>query len=738
MPTVPVTDQLQLTASIQISDKSSLALAELRNVNFSHLPIVGDFAKPLDQFTIDQVELGVTLTSPSRLVGDGAKLSVGGGPNATLSIYTPKHKALFGEDDFAPELKISAGECWAGLAISATLQEGLSAAVAGGFGVSLKAGSTVTMSTFVHFPFPGSVIPAFQEGLTKLLENYSVPSTSGNICALRTGVAHSVELSGNVLIGASYGVPVTLNPLASLGKPLNLSLNVNPSVVVSVKGSVTLAGTFIVRTYRSSDTSVVIGLYKKRQTTLSASLNTLAGIGIDLNKADILSKVLDAVVPGANLDDLHLDPGQKQDLSAGLKQCVDQSIALAMNACCTASVSDEAAVVYEIDLAQGVSEQANSAIAAALKGDWSQLKTLSNAIERKHILRDLEERNQKVNINLLGLYNATTITDYVDSTTVLQDEHGQIAIVDKVAAKRLSAGTAPYAARSEKLRSVLAQAFVATITYGACKGNMGVSAFSVQQSFLEYHARASRSDLDGQLRLAKLFGFSLDSDLKTVVHSDSELTHNKFYLETNYDLGSIYRLFYQDVDKRSAYPPGMLERIGRDTKIALLDATDSAERIDALQSDDIWNAMNADGDTGNFGRIPGLTGLKPTAQAAIAADWIDVRWWCDAVGALTPKLSAVLQAVDKSRMVDPTNDPAVVSAHEKLKAALLRLAADTQSGFGDGWPIAVMYRLATSEPDAGLPAVTGPEVEMDISINGISQHQKAGPQLARTRTSSAG
>jgi hypothetical protein len=728
MANIPVTDQVQLTASVAISDNSALALAKLQNLHFSK-PIGDDFGKPLDQFMLDQVELGVALTSPSKLIGDGFGLVVGGGVNATLSVYNPKHKTLFGDDEFAPALKINPGECWAGLTITTSFQDTLSATSTTGFGLSLKSAATLALGTFVHFPYPGGVIPAFKEGLARLLEDYSVPCTPAQLRAVPTGVAHTAEATGSIALGASYSVPLTINPLATLGLPFNAKMKFGPAVVASVKGTITLDGSFIVRTYRSSETKLVIGLYRKRETSLTAAFTTSAGVAASIGKTDVLAEVLKAVVPGTDAGDLHMNDDEKKDLGAGLKQCVDQSLSIALNAACTASDCDEAAIVYELDLSQGDTNLTDQAISSALRGDWAGIEALSNATSKCNIVRKGIEHNHKININLLGFYNATSITDYLNSTTVLQDEHGQISLVDKVSAKSLSAGTTPYAARADKLRSVLARDFIATVTYGAAS----VSDFSVHQGMLEYHAQAGLSDIKPEIALAKVFGFSLNTDLDSTVQSNTRFNQVKFYLDAVYNKDCVYRLFYQDVKSRTPYTKDQLDSIGRKARIDLLDpaATNSMPRLVALRNDDTWNAMNGLGNVTQFNTIPSLSKLPTTALGAISADWKDIRTWTDAMLNIAPILTSILSLhVEGS---SPLSDPAFVAAHKKLEAVLAKLSKDTQSAYGDGWPLAVMYRVATSNSNQ----TPEPSVEMNMSINGVSQDQTAGPQPTKTKTTVA-
>jgi hypothetical protein len=729
MATITVTDQASPTASLEVSDDSTLALANLKNLKFSNLPILGDFAKAIDQSALKQVELGVSF-APSIPPPAGVSLALSGGVSATLGIYRADQKKLFGDDEFAPEIKIGPGECWAGFGLNVSIQVAPGEAV-NGFGVSISVGSSFEATTYMHFPPAGLPMPTFKDGLAALLESYSVPTTAGQLRSMPLGIVHASEATGSIELGAYYSAPFTVNPLATLGGlPFNLTLSVAPAVVATLEGSVKLEGSFAVRAYRTSETKLILGVFKKHQTSVSASLTSSAGVGLYDNSTDILAKLLDAVVPAADLDSLQLEDSQKSDLSDALKHCADQSISIAMNACCTASVADEAAVVYELDLGAANPVQTDGAISAAMLGDWGKLGRLSNAKCLRNIVAELHDRNHKININLLGLYNATSLADYLNSTTVLQDENGQISLVDKSAAKSLSAGVTPYAAKSDKLRSALAQAFVATITYGASGGKLGVKGFAVSQSLLEYKAQANTSDLTRQILLARSVGLAKNAAWDAILRSSATFSHDKFSLETGYDLTSVYRLFYQDVEARTPHAPETLDSIGRQAKIALLDpaATNSMQRRNALSNDVVWNAMNSDGNVVNFRFIPGLAKLDPTAIAAISADWIDIRWWSDAMQSLTPKLSEVLQAIAQATSVNPLADAAFMAAHKNLEKALSNLAANTRSAFADGWPIAVMARLAAST------AGPGPSLQMDIGWNGQYRHEEAGMPSGKVQT----
>ena len=721
MADISITDQVNLSTSVKIRDDSPLAQASLKNLHFSSLPIVGDFAKPINHFSLNEAVIGLDLAAPALSLGNNLHLGFAAGVSAALSIYVPPQKSLFGDDEFAPAIQIGSNECWAGLRLAFTLKDSVSLA-ASGIGVNATVGTEIAFGTFVDFPQNGSNIPAFKEGLATVLESYSIPGTPEKVRAIPVGIAHTSEAAGKISLGVCYSAPLQLNPFATLGLPFNLALKVEPAATAAIKAAISLDGSFTVRSYRSSSTNLILGVYKKKKTAFTAALSASAGIEADVASVDILSTVLNAVVPSPDLGALHLDSAQNCQLSQALGDCVDQSISIAINACCSASVTDEAAVVYELDLTRGDTAQTDAAIAAALRGDWSHLGSLSNAREIRNIVRELHDHNHKLNLNLLGLYNAASISDYLTSSTVLHDEHGQITMVDKASATHLSTGTTPYAAESNKLRAALAQAFIATTAYGVSAGKAGLTSFTVRQTFLEYHAQADSSDLKGEILLARAAGLSLNSQWDDIANSNSSFSQNKFYLDACYDTHSVMCLFYQNVDQRIPHAKVQLDRLGRDTKIALLDpsATNSMQRRMALASDEIWTAMDSSGNMTTFKSISRIAKMPPSAINAIAADWKDIRSWSDALQSLTPKLTAVLASSGT------LEDKSFITAHKNLAVALSKLTSDTRSAFGDGWDIAVMCRLAALQ--------AAPSLQMDIGWNQKFEHYQSGVQIAVGQT----
>jgi len=134
--------------------------------------------------------------------------------------------------------------------------------------------------------------------------------------------------------------------------------------------------------------------------------------------------------------------------------------------------------------------------------------------------------------------------------------------------------------------------------------------------------------------------------------------------------------------------------------------------------------MNKTGNTAAFGSISGLKAYKQPELQAIATDWIDITWWTDAMVKVAPKLSDVLTALQTSNLPDPSADQNLMQKRESLAQVLGAVARRSQSAFGDGWGLAVLFRLS-----AGAPTIS-----MDYAWSGTVQHIESRKASAPVRS----
>jgi len=708
MPDIKITDSVHATANVEFNNSTPLGLAELSGLNFSGFPVIGDFKKPVDQCSLKQVEFGPTLIAPSMLLRSESSFQVEGAETGTLSIRNAESRTLFEEDGFCPEIPIRPGECWIGLELQLALSASIGATF-NGFGVAAKGDSKVGAGTYVLLKSTSGALPPLRDALKTAFESYSAARTPAALREQKVGIAYTLETGGSIKFSGSYSLPISVNPLASAGLPFNYNISLDPDVTVRIGGEVTLSGQFVVRSCKTSDTELTLGVYKKKNTTLTATFEAGVGIRAHIGETDVVAAFLGAIFPSVDPASAGFTEEQAGTFKTALNDCIDSSLSVAVNSSCSASATDESALVYSINLAGGNQADTEKAIDSALHGDWTLLAMLPNTRSLRNICREMHEVKHKVAVNLLGFYNAGGVADYIKSCTILHDPTGQLVLIDKAAAKHIAVAATPHLADADQLRTALAEGFLATVTYGAsATGVWKFKGFTVQQNYINYKAKMSGPDLRRQLQLGRALHLIPEEVWNGTTGGDTSFDHVKTWINARYDANAALRLFYTDPAARSAYTRAQLERVGRNAKIALLDET--GPRLSALQDDLIWNAMSGNGNISAFKTLPELRNFSDTDLGTIGADWYDITWWAKAMQAVAPKLTQVLQAASTSESPN----------RKALEDALAKAAAQARSAFGDGWGLLTMFQLSGGAP----------MLDMDIGWNSKFQHYPQAAEVA--------
>ncbi|HXE10841.1 MAG TPA: hypothetical protein VN633_01895, partial [Bryobacteraceae bacterium] len=446
-----------------------------------------------------------------------------------------------------------------------------------------------------------------------------------------------------------------------------------------------------------------------------ATFTAGAGLEAQHDSSDLLSDFFNAVLGGADLNAVGIPPANAAQLQDALAACIDRSLSVSMNVECSASTTDEAAAIYSINLATGDSVKTDEALSAALKGDWTKLAQLSNAKEIRNIVKTTRESRHAIEINLLGIYNAATVNDFVKSCSILHDGDGQIVVTDRETANHMAVVETPYTANPDKLRQALAEAFLCTITYTAgTPSNQRIATdLSVSQNYFRYAATMSSAQMRAQVLLGSSLGLIPAGSWDAALASETEFHHVKASAQARYARDAVLLLFFSDPVNRVARTRPELETIGRRVMSALIAPADSsaAARRAALQDDVLWNAMDQMGNVAGFGQIESLKRYDIPAQRAIGTDWIDITWWVDAMLKIAPRLSDILKAAESSTG-DPTKNRNWQKKRQALADAIAGVTKNTRATFADGWGLAVMFLLSAKQAVA----------EMDLSADGRQEH----------------
>jgi hypothetical protein len=712
MADIQITDNVDLSADLSIRDDSPLAKAKLTKLVATAKQLFDDFSKPIDQADERSIALGGSFTSPSFLSSDITTLTVGGGMNCGVSILKAADKLLFPDDGFSPIIPIQPNQAWIGVDfdLTATAQIG---AAANGLGVSLEADAVLACSTYTQFSTSGAPLPLLRDGCATAFSNFSLTTSAA---AIRSQLVQTVNVSdatGSATLALSIEQPFSLNALASANLPFNKTASIQPDVTLELTTSFQVAGEFLVRCYKISQDAIRIGLYKKPGSTLAVTLTAGVGVGGDIGSDDVLGALLNKVLPDVDVTAAGITGDNAKNLNAVIKAGLERNLSAQLNATCSASVTDEAAMLYNIQLNEGDSAATDAALTRALRGDWTVLESLPNAHRLRNITVETKEKKLSVTVNLLGFYSATSTMDYLKSCQILLDESGQITITDKLNATRIQATTSPYAADSDKLRQALIEDFLCTATYAVVGDRLNLT-LSVMQSYFDYKRNMSSEEMQQNILLGHALDVIPEGSLDGVLRGTPSFHHACVNAIVRYDTPALLHLFYKDAASQAPRSNDEIETVGRIVMCTLLDPSDDTDavRIDVLENDQAWAQMSDFGNIAGFGDIPYLSHLSPNQLAAVSGDWVSIAWWATALSKIAPALTATTAALDAVHTGDPTKDPAFMKARDKLANVLGAVTRNTDAAFVHGWGAAVMFALSGGHGSR----------EMDLTWDGKTLH----------------
>src|ERR1700756_4123546 len=368
MADITITDGVELSADLKLQDGSALARAKLTQLLTTERDLLADFSKPVDQAKARVIVLGGNFTSPNLLSGD-MTLTVSAGTNCEVKIIQAKDKLLFPDDGFSPSIPISPNQAWVGIEFDLTA--GVSAgATANGVGVSLAATGQLSCSTFSLFSAP---FPSLKDACGTAFSNFSINT---NAVAIRSQLPNTVnvtDVGGSVVASVSLQQPFTLNPLPSADLPFNKTASIQPNVTLELAGSIEIDGDFLVRCYKMNKDVVRIGVYKKHGTTFSVAFTAGVGIEGDIGSTDVLGALLSAALPKVDVAAAGITGDDAKSLNGVMKDGLTRNLSAQFNATCSAAFTDEAALLYEVQLNVGEAAATDKALGLALHGDWTSL-----------------------------------------------------------------------------------------------------------------------------------------------------------------------------------------------------------------------------------------------------------------------------------------------------------------------------------------------------------------------------
>ncbi len=688
MPQISIGDFTN-TVQIDLDNNSLLGKSQLQGLKSAATTLIADLPKPVAGSSFQDATFAATFGSPTIPVANNA-LAVNASVNSTITLAGASDSPLFGPDDY-DAISINDGDYWISFELDTLLNVSVAVPLPDGFGVGFGASTAPNFASYLFIPAAQAGTMTLSKAIGDVLNDFKILDSAEHVLAVPSNVICSADLSGTITISGTWSLPLAVNQLslADANLPFNANVSVSPALTLSASGDIAISSEFNVRVHRVDDHTIRFGVYKKKQAEFDASFTAAAGINATLGNTDLISEFFTAVAPG--IDQGGLTDDDFANIQPALNNSINRSLSISLNAACSASSSDEAAVLYEIDLSAGVLSATTNAISKALQGDWTAFRSLSNAKKLRNVIIDTVEKQYSLNVNILGMYNYASTADFVRELRVLHnDEDGSVVITDSATASRISVASTPLAADGDKLRAALYEGFVATATYKAMLAGIGASAnFSAEQDFLLYRDKLPWRSALKQLNVGESLGVLPPSVKSALPAVGIPVSHARFAAQSVYSNDDVLRFFFSDITQRTPRKKSDLVSLGRTVLASLLDPQDPVDnaRISVLQDDGKWAEMDA-----NPAQI-----LPP-----YSADWYDITTWADAIVAVGPALVAVFK-IRESVAGDPSTNPAFMKARAKLAHAIDQVTHDTKAAFEPGFPICVMTKLCGGKP-SGNPS----------------------------------
>ena len=353
---------------------------------------------------------------------------------------------------------------------------------------------------------------------------------------------------------------------------------------------------------------------------------------------------------------------------------------------------NEAMFLYEVDL-NALTPDSKSLLQNALLGDLTELvakdhdpgpgirvvKTLIGSEKTlKHIFK----------VNLLGIYNALTVSSLVKSgSAAWNSDTGEFILTDSANAARIGISAVNFGADSQKLRHVLAENLLMTAAYraGACVS--GPPNLKACHTHFTLSNRANSDDIIHDVLLGTGLGFNAIANLPPELRDFGRTT---VLAEASYDDAAFTSLFFDGTRQRDK---SEYDRAGRDAIRFLVQPGDPDEsRLLPVNDDHLWADMRGNGNV-NSAEFRHLFGnLNPDAVRLIGVDYLNVVWWADSMQSTGVCLGTLRKLLDHPGV--SRTDPAFVKAKQALADRLAKLAGLTRQDFGGPWGLLAMSLVA--------------------------------------------
>ena len=637
--------------------------------------------------------VGLSFDRSIELGATGVDLRVK--PELSGTVELRKGESLFDSDDdaFRDKIPIPDKQAFLAAGIKASLDVSL-AGKSGDLGFGFGAGSDIVLKNYRLSALTEEIVPAVQT----LFKNFVIPGDLQDIEGMAAGTVATVEGAGSLKFSATANLLSAVNPLATVNTAIAESiLKVKEGGSLSVGAAYTLTGEYQLRIQRLGGRKFQLGYEKKRGSEFLVSGTAELGISASAGGFDLIQGVLQMVssdpIPGKDVfRQAGLGDGQISSIASAIKTGIERNLELSIKGELDFLDTVSTAFSYEIDL-DALDANGRQAVHDALAGDLSGMERSSQAGVKplKSIFSTLREGKKILKVNLLGIFNYGSVSALFQKGTVIVDQQaGDITITNQVGANRIQFNSSNFAKDSARLRKILAESFLVTVTYRASKTVFQAPAITTNYSFFELHQKANLLNIRDYLQIAQALNLISPEQGKAKL---AEVTNvqafgpTTLYLDSYYNDEMFRRLFLDT--EGNAREETEYENLGREAmaRTIIPDTSLGEARLRPLENDDIWRSMH--GGTTTFGTVLRDQGFAADYIPAISTDYLAIKWWAGAMHDVGLVLARVLNLFSQTPKVDTANQE-IMQLRKQLDKKLSNVAANTHDHFAEPWGFIVM------------------------------------------------
>lgn len=638
--------------------------------------------------------LGISFDKSIELGATGVDLTIK--PQLAATVEIKKGESLFDEDEdpFRDKIPIPDKQhAFVVAGIEASLDVGL-AGKSGDLRFGFSAGTGTVLKNYRLFALNDQIVPA----LRMLFENFVVPGDLRDLESMQPGSLATVEGTGSLKFSATANLLSAVNPLATVDAVIGEGiLNLRDGGSLNVAAAYTLTGEYQLRIQRLGGRRFQLGYEKKRGSDFRVSAAAQFGVSPSVAGFDLIQAVLEMLsadpVPDKDVfRQAGLSDEQISSIGSAIKTAIERSLELSLKSELDFLDTVSTAFSYEVDL-DALDANGRQAVHDALDGDLSGLEsfTPTGVKPLKSVFSTLRKGKKILKVNLLGIFNYGSVSTLFQKGTVIVDQQaGDITITDQVGADRIQFNSSNFAKDSAKLRKVLAESFLVTVTYRASKTVLQAPNISTSYSFFELHEKANLSNIRDYLQVAQAMNLISPegmTDKIARVGKFQSFGPATLYLDSHYD-DAIFRTLFLD-SQGNARPEGEYENLGRQAMAATIvrDGSVGNARLRPLENDAIWRSMQEG--TTTFATVLKEQGFAAEYIPAISSDYLAIKWWVDAMHGVGEALARVLKFFSEQPRADVGNHT-VAQLRKELDNKLSRVAANTHDHFAEPWGFLVM------------------------------------------------